>query len=376
MHMTENYKSLGGKNMDNMTDDKMTDVLTGIVTDTRLSILLSDPSPCLRLMVLRELMGYPDEDPEVQELLLLRELDPLASVLFSRQKEDGSWEADGQIWQGGPLRATTLALMRLGYLGFTSGHAAVQRGADYLFSLQQEDGGWPLLRGFGEEEGYSMIPLQTALPLRALAMCGFGRDPRAEKAYGWLLSRRLEDGAWPTGIAGGSESTGVHGFVGGYRRLAHSRWGCRSNTTGVLLCLAHHPDRRQGREARRALDLLLGRETREVKNVGLEVSRLVGAEPTRGTFTYFARFDPALILDLCRLIGATSSDARVSDLSGMVLGILGESGIWHYEAQPQVSRWVTFDLLRSLSSIRPEGDWMGMEPRTPFQPYALRRKRF
>ncbi len=344
--------------------------------ETRLPILLGDPSPCLRLMVLKESMGYPDEDPEVMELLDLREKDPLASALFSRQKENGSWEADGQLWQGGTLRATTLALMRLGYLGFTSAHAAVRRGADYIFSLQQEDGGWPLLRGHGEEEGYAMIPLQTALPLRALAMCGFGTDPRAEKAYCWLLSRRLEDGAWPTGIAGGTESTGVYGFVGGYRRLAHSRWGCRSNTTGALLCLAHHPDRRQGPEARRALDLILGRETREVKNVGLEVSRLIGAEPTRGVFTYFARFDPALILDLCRLTGATRADMRVSGLLGMILGLLGESGIWHYEAQLQVSRWVTFDLLRSLSSIQPEGDWMGMEPRTPFQPYVSRRKRF
>jgi hypothetical protein len=44
-----------------------------------------------------------------------------------------------------------------------------------------------------------MVPLQTALPLRALAMCGYATDPRAERAYAWLLAQRLEDGAWPTG---------------------------------------------------------------------------------------------------------------------------------------------------------------------------------
>lgn len=346
---------------------------------SRLALLLADPSPCLRLLVLRELLGYPDDDPEVQELLELRERDPLVRDLLDRQADDGAWEADGRLWQGGRQRATYLALMRLGYVGFEAAHPAVRRGAEYLFDLQQDDGSWSLtsdgVEG-GEREGYVMVPLQTALPLRALAMCGCGDDPRAERAYTWLLSKRLDDSAWPTGIAGGTETTGVYGYVAGYRRLAHSRWGCRSNTTGSLLCLAHHPERRTGPEARRALNLLLGRETREAQNVGLEVARLVGAEPTRGFFTFFARFDLALLLDLCWRVGATTDDARVADLVDFVTGLRGEYGLWTYPAQPQVSRWVTFDLLRSLSRLSAGGDWVGDEPRTPFQPYPARRKRF
>lgn len=355
----------------------------------RVALLLADPSPCLRLLVLRELLGYPGDDPEVQELLELRERDPLVADLLDRQADDGSWEADGRLWQGGRQRATYLALMRLGYVGFDATHQdaphqdaphpAVRRGAEYLFSLQQEDGSWSFTSDGtegGEREGYVMVPLQTALPLRALAMCGYGSDPRAERAYTWLLSRRLGDGAWPTGIAGGTEGDGVYGYVAGYRRLAHSRWGCRSNTTGSLLCLAHHQQRCTGPEARRALDLLLGRETREVQHVGLEVARLVGAEPTRGFFTFFARFDLALLLDLCWRVGATTDDARVADLVAFVTGLRGEYGLWTYPAQPQVSRWVTFDLLRSLSRLQAEGDWTGTELRTPFQPYPARRKRF
>lgn len=349
------------------------------ILSSRLALLLADPSPCLRWLALRELLGYPDDDPEVQELSELRERDPLVRDLFNRQADDGSWEADGRLWQGSRQRATYLALMRLGYVGFDATNSAVRCGAEYLFSQQQDDGAWSLtsdgVEG-GEREGYAMVPLQTALPLRALAMCGYGGDPRAERAYTWLLAKRLEDGAWPTGIAGGTETTGVYGYVAGYRRLAHSRWGCRSNTTGSLLCLAHHPERRSSPEARRALDLLLGRETREAQNVGLEVARLVGAEPTRGFFTFFARFDLALLLDLCWRIGATTDDARAADLVGFVSGLRGEYGLWSYPTQPQVSRWITFDLLRSLSRLNVAGDWVGEEPRTPFQPYPARRKRF
>ena len=116
----------------------------------------------------------------------------------------------------------------------------------------------------------------------------------AERAYDWLLAQRLPDGAWPTGIA-----SGVYGYVAGYRRLAHSRWGCRSNTTGALICLALHPQRRRSDAARRALDLLLGRETRDEASLGFEVARLVGAEPARGFLTFFARFDLAQVLWLC-----------------------------------------------------------------------------
>ena len=351
---------------------------------SRLPLLLADPSPCLRWLVLHELLRRPDDDPEVRELAKLREQDPLVGDLFKAQAADGSWVADNLTWQGGPLRVTSLALMRLGYLGFGAEHPAVRRGAEYLFALQREDGAWPLAGEDGGEgrEGYSMMPLQAAFPLRALAACGYATDGRAERAYAWLLAQRLPDGAWPTGIAGGLDrSTGVYGYVAGYRRLAHSRWGCRSNTTGSLICLALHPARRGGPEARRALDLLLGRETREAQPLGFEVARLIGVEPVRGFLTFFARFDLALVLDLCWRVGATLEDERVAGLVEFVAGLQGGYGLWEYAPRPQASRWVTFDLLRSLSRLdggdgRRSGEWLSFEPRTPFQAYPRRPRRF
>ena len=348
-------------------------------------LLLADPSPCLRLLVLRELFGKSDDEPEVRELVAFREKDPLIVDLVAVQETDGSWAGPGVMPSGGSLRATSLALMRLGYLGLGPEHPVVQRGAGYLFSLQRADGAWPLshsaqveadeLATSAEREGYSMIPLQTALPLRGLAVCGYATDARAERAYEWLLAQRLPDGAWPTGIASGN-----YGYVAGYRRLAHSRWGCRSNTTGALSCLALHPERRTCAEARRALDLLLGRETRERHALGFEVARLIGVEPARGFLTYYARFDLAFILDLCGRIGATREDERVAELLEFVLGLQGVYGLWEYVPRPQVSRWVTFDLLRSLSRVDAGTDegtgWLSDEPRTPFQAYAKKVKRF
>ena len=216
-----------------------------------------------------------------------------------------------------------------------------------------------------------MVPLQTAFPLHGLAACGYATDPRAERAYDWLLAQLLPDGAWPTGMASGNL-----GYVAGYRRLAHSRWGCRANTTGALTCLALHPQRRNSAEARRALDLLLGRETREEHTLGFEVARLIGAEPARGFFTFHARFDLALVLDLCWRIGAARDDARVDGIVEFVKGLQGAYGLWEYPAHPQVSRWLTFDLLRSLSRLDESGEWLSAEPRTPFRAYSRQPKRY
>jgi hypothetical protein len=339
-------------------------------------LLLGDPSPSIRLLVLRELLHREEDDPEVAELRDIREEDPLVSGLLELQQGDGSWRSTGldASLALSEVHSTSQALIRLGYIGLGQDHLAVQRGAKFLFSMQREDGAWEIpSRGGdrGETEGYSMIPLQTAIPLRALASCGYSSDPRAEKAYEWLLAQRLEDGAWPTGI-----SSGNYGYVAGYRRLAHSRWGCRSNTTGALSCLALHPEHQSSPEAKRALDLLLGRETRERHAIGYDVARIIGVERARGFLTYYARFDLTQVLDLCWRIGASKEDGRIAEIIEFMVEQQGEYGLWEYAANPQASRWVTFDILRSLSRLEESVEWVSMEPRTPFRAYPRRRRRF
>ncbi|NIS82184.1 MAG: hypothetical protein GTO14_18700 [Anaerolineales bacterium] len=337
-------------------------------------LLLADPSPCLRKLVLLELLETPPDDLEVSELSELCRSDPLILDLLALQETNGAWIRVGSDANLGPLKGTAIALTRLGYLGFGKEDPAVERGAQYLFSIQREAGDWPMPSEVGDSEtypNYSMIPLQTSVPLRGLAWCGYAEDPRVVRAYEWLLSHRLSDGAWPTGIASGN-----YGGVAGYRRLAHSRWGCRTNTTEALRCLALHPHLRSGPEARQALDLLLGRETRETHTLGVEVARTLGAEPAGGWFTYHARFDHALILDLCWRIGASQEDERVASLVEFVKSLRGEYGLWQCKSHPHTSRWVTFDLLRSLSRLDDKTDWVSLEPRTPFRAYAKRARRY
>jgi len=355
---------------------------------TWIPLLLASPSPTLRYLVFRDLLEDPDEG-EVEEIKNLQHTDPLITTLLHLQNPDGSWNRSESVGltQATSLLNTAQALARLGYYGFDRSHPAVEKGAHYLFSHQQSDGSWtppqsdrkstrkPHKRkstSSGTLSDSSVVtPLQTALPLRGLAMCGYATDTRAEHAYTWLLNTRLPDGAWPTRLT----EEGSYGYRAGYRALPHSPWGCRSNTTGAVQCLAFHPHRRHAPEARRALDLLLARETRDAHVLGFETARMAGIESAQGFITFFARFDGGLLLDLCWRIGATRDDARVSSLISFVTDLQGPYGIWEYP-HPQANRWITFDLLRSLSWIDEEGDWISREPPTPFHGYTPIQKRY
>jgi hypothetical protein len=120
----------------------------------------------------------------------------------------------------------------------------------------------------------------------------------------------------------------------------------------------------------------LGRETRERFALGFEVARLLGAEPARGFMTFFARFDLGLLLWLCSRIGASSDDRRVGELVGFIRSQQGEAGLWEYAAKPQMTRWVSFDLLHSLAQFDKASEWLTVEPPSPFAPYPKRERRF
>jgi hypothetical protein len=343
---------------------------------TWIPLLLADPSPCLRYLVLTELLELNEDEEEVNELAEMRESDPLVKELFKLQKPNGAWDSFGinKVSKTNNLQATSMALMRLGYLGFDSFHPVVKKAAEYLFSKQQVDGAWPLpgkKQLIDEEIGYQMMPVQTAIPLLGLVMCGFLNDDKIEQAFDWLMQQRLDDGTWPVGI-----SAGNYGGIAGYRRLAHSKWGCRSSTTAVLSCLAYHPKYRKSNEAKRALDLILGTDSKLRSNLGFFIARFIGEEKSFGRITFMAKFDIAYILNLCWRVGANKSDERISEFIEFIRSEQGDFGLWDYKTRPKVTRWLSFDLLRSLSYIDKDTDWISEEPRTPFQAYPRKLKRF
>ncbi len=82
------------------------------------------------------------------------------------------------------------------------------------------------------------------------------------------------------------------------------------------------------------------------------------------------------MLDLCWRAGATREDERVAELATFAQGLQGPYGLWAYEAKPQASRWLSFDVLRSLARLDGSGEWAALEPRTPFRAYGRKTQRY
>jgi hypothetical protein len=307
-------------------------------------LLLSDPSAALRHRVLTELMDVPADDPEVADLARRRLAEPELTELLAAEPAD----LKELIWQ----------LCRLAHLGLDRAHPRVRELAGRLLDRQQPDGSFRLTE-FRPEGLYQMVPLQVSLPLRGLAAAGYATDPRVEKAYDWLLAQRLEDGSWPTGRASGQP-----GYVAGYRRLPGAA-GCRANTEAAVAALVLHPRRRTGDDTRRALNLLLRRETRDESAIGVEVSRLCGFADASGFFTFYARFDLAFVLELAGRAGVAADDRRVAELVGFLEARRGPAGLWEHPQHPELSRWLTFELLSSLRRLT-AGDWVSEDPRFAF----------
>ena len=346
------------------------------------ALLFGDPSPVLRWRAAVELNGVSVDDPE---------------VVAWRAEAAASDRIRSLVAQLKAARADPYAagylLCQLAYMRYTGPEIA--DAAEAVFDAQQPDGSWQQPAGASRSskpnrrrgsappdafaaEPYSVLTMRTLLPLRGVAAAGFATDARTERAYEWLIDQRLDDGSWTGSHRSGYGFAFKSGKTGSgdpdYRKLTRGE-GCRSATTGAVACFAEHPERRLSDAARIGVDHLLARETRDDANVGWEVSRLVGLERASGTFTFYVTHDPASMLDLASRCGVSINDRRVSELVAYLDGLRSPHGIWQHPAHPQLSRWLTFDIQRSLRQL-PDGDWIGNEEPATFTPYKRGRRRY
>jgi Squalene-hopene cyclase C-terminal domain len=215
-----------------------------------LPALLACDDPALAWNVRHDLLGD-NEPPEA-----LWELSG-ARRIVRRQRHDGSWPYPGG---GGRTAgdyeqlATYHALLELVAKYRMDGrHPAVARAAEYLLGRQAAEGD---LRGI---YGSQYSTTYTAAILAVLADAGLCGDPRVERCYDWLLSRRQDDGGWAIPLR-------THGLTFAEamaleRPLEPDRAKPFSHlVTGMVLrALTAYRSRRRGPPARRAARLLATR---------------------------------------------------------------------------------------------------------------------
>ncbi len=115
------------------------------------------------------------------------------SFILKDQRQDGSWRGNNAH--------TAFAILALAEA--RTGADAIQRSADYLRGVQDEEGGFARIGKEGQP-----LTAYTANVLYALRAAGLGKDsPLVGKALSWLTSCQNRDGGY--GMTKGADSTAL-----------------------------------------------------------------------------------------------------------------------------------------------------------------------
>ena len=124
------------------------------------------------------------------------------------------------------------------------------------------------------------------------------------------------------------------------------------------------------------MEHLLSCQTQDRQTLGFEVSRIMGFEGTSGTLTYYAKLDQLLTLDLSWRVGVSKDDSRIQNILEFVKKSINKFGLLIYIPNIQASRWITFDIKRSLKELKIEKEWITNDMKVPFRRYDKPIKRF
>jgi squalene-hopene/tetraprenyl-beta-curcumene cyclase len=150
--------------------------------------LIDPPTEDVTAHVLEMLaaVGRDERDPYVASGL---------AYLRRTQRADGSWWGR---WGVNFVYGTWSVISALGALG--TGADMIERGAQWLISKQNPDGGWGETCRSYDDESFAGIgastPSQTAWAVNALQIAGLWNHPAAERGLQFLRERQRPDGTW------------------------------------------------------------------------------------------------------------------------------------------------------------------------------------
>lgn len=150
---------------------------------------LTEPdNPAVAVMTRTEFLGKPMTD-DLEALWGRRNEYPLVAAIVEAQRDDGSWDVPSRDYQ--KYRGSLWQIHLLGEMYADGSDERIQRGADYAFSRQLDDGSFSASNG----KRSGSIPCLTANVGRALARMGWARDERVVGALRSCVELYREIGA-------------------------------------------------------------------------------------------------------------------------------------------------------------------------------------
>ncbi len=152
--------------------------------------LLEEDQPSIRYLALTQLLGKPEDDPEVQSAKEMIGTTGWASDILADQKPGGWWVGDESLYWP-KYTSTNWMLLILSDLGLTKADPRIAKACDlWIERFAKEDGGFSME---GSKKGHLCIVGNTA---RALVRFGYADHPKVRSAFEWLVANRDKNGGW------------------------------------------------------------------------------------------------------------------------------------------------------------------------------------
>ncbi len=315
--------------------------------------LLGEDDPGVRRATLVEVLGRPEDDPDVAAARrrLMAE-GPVARIL-ARQREGGYWGEPESFYLSSKYKGTAWNLLLLADLGADGADLRVRASCEFMLQHSQDpaSGGFAIREGReGGGEHESVSPCLTGNVAWALSRLGLGEDPRVQHATEWIAAyQRFDDGdtrapaEWPY-----------------HSDMCWGRHSCTNGVVKALKALAQIPPERRSPAARgtieRGAEYLLRHHLHKRSR---DLSRIAKEEWLRFGYPLMWRTDALEMAWVLTQLGYC--DERMEDAMALIQSKQDAQGRWLLEESwngrmlvtvervGEPSKWVT---LRALETLR------------------------
>ena len=320
--------------------------------------LLEDENPSVRYFTLVDLLGMPEDDPDVRQARQTIMEDGVVPLILAKQEEGGNWEKPERFYTG-KYRSTVWQLIILAELAADGNDARIRKACDFILENSQDrsSGGFSqrgsLRNGGGPA---AVIPCLTGNMVWSLMRFGY-QDPRVERGIDWIARyQRFDDG----------ESEPPKGWVYQKWEMCWGRHVCSMGVIKALKALTEIPPDTRSPDVtatiKNGAEYFLRHHVHKRSHALHKVSK---PEWRRFSFPRMWHTDALEILRVLTRLGYY--DARMQEAIDLVISKQDDQGRWKLvdtfngsfqvdiEVKGQPSKWVTLNALRVLKRVHELG---------------------
>ncbi|MFC2159253.1 nitrogen fixation protein NifH [Actinomycetota bacterium] len=318
--------------------------------------LLEKDNPSVRYFTLRDILGRPDSDSELEEARQDIMGTGLVPAILAKQEKDGYWE-DPKKFYTAKYKGTVWQLLILAELGADGKDDRIKKACEFIFdnSQEKESGGFAYSKSqrYGGGRHSEVIPCLTGNMVWGLIRLGYLEDPRLKNGIKWITSyQRFDDGinkspkGWP------------------YDRLKAACLGkhtCHMGAVKALKALAEIPENKRSDEVkstiREGVEYIL---KHHIYKRSHDLDRIARPGWLKLGFPLMYQSDALEILGILTRLGCR--DKRMKEAMDLMISKQDGQGRWklentfngrfqvRIEVKGKQSKWITLNALKVLKN--------------------------